>query len=150
MKLIQITPLHSAMGIQLGWTREQTHQKIGEPDRSWEQSDHYQSELPMFSVDYDSNNTEEFISISNPENKATKVLFEGLDIFGTPAVGLIEEIEKHTAFRYDRNSAELPYTYIFPEIELSFWRPVVSGNENAEEGFYFKTVGVGVKGCYTE
>lgn len=150
MKEIQVIPLKSAIDVNLGWTRKETLEKIGVPERKWENSDHYQKELPMFSIDYDAENRVEYISISNPKNDGVKVLYQGTDVFVTPANELIKIIEKNTGLRYDRDDPELHYSFIFHDVDLSFWRPVIPEDENDEDGKYFETIGIGIKGYYRD
>lgn len=150
MKEIQVIPLESAIGVGLGWTREEIHKQIEKPDRIWEQSDHYQKEQPLFSLDYNLDNRVEYISISNPKEEGIKILFRGIDVFGTPATDLIEQIKKNTDLRYDRNDPELQYSFIFPDVELSFWRPVIQENQDDEHGKYFEAIGIGIKGYYID
>ena len=104
----------------------------------------------MFSVDYDSDNRVEYISISNPKEEGIKILYRGIDVFGTPATDLIEQIENLTDLRYDRGDPELQYSFIFQDVDLSFWRPVLQENENDEGGKYFEAIGIGIKGYYTD
>lgn len=68
--------------------------------------------------------------------------FQTLNIFTTPACDVVDKLTKN--YNYSKRDPEIPYSYIFPEIQLSLWRPVIEG----EEGKYFQTVGIGVKGYY--
>ncbi len=45
--------------------------------------------------------------------------------------------------KFDETDPELGYSYIFPDIELSIWRP------NIDDEF-FSTIGIGQKGYYSE
>ena len=50
---------------------------------------------------------------------------------------------------YDRKDSEVPFSFVFSELELSFWRPTIPEDEFDEDGRFFETVGIGVKGYYT-
>lgn len=150
MKEIQIIPLQSALGVEIGWSREQTIEMLGVPESTLNKTDYYQKELPMFSISYDSEIRIEYIEISNPKKTDVKVLFQGYDVFGIPANELINQIETSTSLRYDRNDPELPYSFIFLEVELSFWRPVLQEYIEDPEGMYFETIGIGKEGYYTK
>ena len=64
----------------------------------------------------------------------------GVDPFGSLAEELIQYLSEKAKF--DKSDPELGYSYIFPEIELSVWRPSI-------EDKHFSTIGIGVKGYYS-
>ncbi len=150
MKQITVVPLLSALGITLGCTRKETYEKLGKPDSTWEQIDHFNKGKPIFSIEYNSQNNVEYIEITNPNENGIIILFKDIDVFGTPATELIKMIEETTDLRYDRNHPEADYSFIFPTAELSFWRPTIPTTENDEDGKYFKTIGIGNKGYFCE
>ena len=45
---------------------------------------------------------------------------------------------------------EVGYSYIFPSLELSVWRPPLPNNTSDPDGRCFRTIGVGRKGYYSE
>lgn len=141
MTSIDIIPLKSAGHVKLGMTRSEVFQTIGKPTRNLQQKDAYQTNDVFFSLYYDQNDKLEYIEYSGLGN--AKILFNGIDIFKTPATDLIDQIVKQTGYQFDPNEKEIPYCYVFPELELSFWRPVVPENEHDEDGKYFMTVGIG-------
>jgi len=85
--------------------------------------------------------TVDFIELSSGSN--LRVLLFGLAVFTTPVPALISEMERHAEL--DRSDPELGYSYIFPNLELAFWRP----DNDDDETPYFATVGVGRVGYYT-
>ncbi len=143
-----IKPLESALGVNLNSPRIEVHNLIGNPTTVIDNTDHYQDENLMFSVDYDENNCVEYISISKPNSKMYKVLYNNYNIFEIAAEELIEKIENESVFRFDRNDPEIEYSYIFNDLELSFWRPTIPERKEDNDGRYFETVGIGVKGYY--
>lgn len=46
--------------------------------------------------------------------------------------------------KHDDDDPELGFSYIFPSLELAFWRP---GDDDDEEP-HFATVGIGVRGYF--
>jgi hypothetical protein len=83
----------------------------------------------------------EYIELSHESGFTAALL--GRPVFTTPALDLISHIEHVASF--DPGNFELGYSYIFPSIELSLWRPVVEW----PEGRFFHTVGIGAVGCYS-
>ena len=148
MEEIIVKPLESALGVKLNSSRIEVHNTIGIPTRIIENTDHYQNEDLMFSIDYDENNCVEYISISNPLSNKFKVLYNNYNIFENTAEELIKKIESETIFRYDRDDPEMEYSYIFNDLELSFWRSTLPESEDDNDGKFFETVGIGVKGYY--
>ena len=52
---------------------------------------------------------------------------------------------------YDANDPELGYSYVFPGLQLSLWRPVIpDAEQNADDttGRRFEAVGVGGEGYF--
>jgi hypothetical protein len=115
--------------------------------------------------EYDSNNKVIFIEISNPYDDFDIVcLFDGIDVFRTKADELVKEIDKKTKYARD-DEAQMGFSYIFKEIQLSLWRPSVMTDdilnspefllefspENQElekRHFYFTTVAIAAPGYY--
>lgn len=82
-----------------------------------------------------------FIELSNGPNLRA-VLF-GLSVFTTPVPALISEMGRQAEL--DRTDPELGYSYMFPSLELAFWRP----DNDDDETPYFATVGIGRAGYYS-
>jgi hypothetical protein len=69
-----------------------------------------------------------------------------MPVFETEAEELVEFISRSAAS--DKSDPELGYSYIFPELELSVWRPVIPKSKKGKYGRYLATIGVGRKGYY--
>jgi hypothetical protein len=82
-----------------------------------------------------------FIELSNGKDFET-ILF-GLPVFVTAAPVLIREVG-HRA-KLDESDSELGYSYVFPSLNLAFWRP----DNDDKEAPYFSTVGIGVSGYFS-
>jgi len=85
------------------------------------------------------------IIVGSPSRKD---IYKGMDVHRTKASHVVATISKDAPF--DPEDPELEYSYLFPKLELSVWRPAVPENETDAEGKFFATVGVGRKGYYSE
>jgi len=90
--------------------------------------------------------TVEYIELSR--DCEFSVFIDGIDVFSTPANELIMKLTQKSNF--DQNDPELGYSYVFPEWELALWRPVVPENDNDNDGRYFSTIGIGIRGYFSE
>ena len=147
---IDIFPFKSVLGVDLNSTKRQVRRAVGKPSRKIDNIYHYQKEDPMFSVDFDAEGLVEYISISKPITTEVQVLFKGLNVFDIPALDLVNNIESELQYKFDPDDPELGYSFVFPEIQLSLWRSVISEDETDQEGKYFQTVGIGVEGYYNK
>ena len=98
-----------------------------------------------FQIFFDEEEKIELIEISRDEN--IKAIFMGKNVLEVAASDLIKEISQY--FVIDESDKEFGYSFIFPEIELNFWRPIIPENETDEDGKYFSTVGIGRKGYFS-
>jgi hypothetical protein len=147
---IQVYPLLAINEIKLGWSRTETYNCIGKPERIINKSEYYEIDDCFISVHYNSINKIEYIELSNPKNSKIEVMFKDLNLFNTKAENLISIIVEKFNFEFDKEDDEIPYSYIFNEIELSFWRPTLPETEFDENGLYFETIGIGDKGYYSK
>jgi len=82
----------------------------------------------------------EYIELSR--GSAVRAFYRDLDVFATPADELVAFISRDSAF--NQKDREIPYSYIFPGLQLSVWRPTIGGTD----GRYFSTTGIGREGYY--
>jgi hypothetical protein len=87
----------------------------------------------------------EYIELSR--HSGFEAFFDGVDVFALSAVELVERLSRRAAF--DVNDPELGYSYVFPEWELALWRPIVPENDSDADGRFFSTVGIGVRGYFS-
>ena len=142
-----IQPLHGIEPVAFNMDRESVHRGLKANCKVVEAAElreyYYGGE---FSVFYDSGMKVQYIELSaSTENT---VYYNGVDVFNTPADDLVQLITRDYAF--DPNDFELGYTYMFPEIELSLWRPTIPESDDDEEGRYFQTIGIGRRGYYSD
>jgi hypothetical protein len=84
----------------------------------------------------------EFIELHRDEN--VRPFVEGIDVFATPAAELVLRLDQKC--RYDRGGDGC--TYIFHDWELALWRPFAPSDPDDEDGRYFSTVAIGVRGYF--
>lgn len=87
----------------------------------------------------------EYIELSGRHDH--QVLYHGVSVFETDADLLVSHISRDAPF--DPDDGELGYSYIFPALQLSLWRPVLPQSPDDTQGRKFKTIGVGRKGYYS-
>jgi hypothetical protein len=146
----KVIPLVGVGPVRLGMTREQVRRAMPgpcEPFRKGRDDEHETDAFhdSSFQVFYGGEGpTVEFIELSS--DPGVRALYGGLSVFETPADEVVARIGRDTAF--DPSDPELGYSYTFPALELSLWRPVlpVEGND---EGREFSTIGIGVRGYYS-
>jgi hypothetical protein len=90
--------------------------------------------------------TVEYIELSR--DSGIVALYRGIDVFNTEASRLIKKISEDDT--YDASDPERGYSYLFPKLEMSLWRPIKPKSLEDEEGKYFSTIGVGVAGYYSQ
>lgn len=142
-----LEPLNGVGLVRLGMRRDAVLAAFGPPTTSFYKTPN--SRYPTdawfgseFQVFYEGDEpTVDFIELSNGPN--LRVLLFGMAVFTTPVPALISEMERHAEL--DRSDPELGYSYMFPNLELAFWRP----DNDDDETPYFGTVGVGRVGYYT-
>lgn len=86
--------------------------------------------------------TTEYIEVSAGPGVEVRCL--GYSVFSTPAQELVKLLEGHAAL--DPSDSELGHSYVFPALELSFWRPTLKEPECK----YFSTIGIGIRGYYSD
>jgi len=72
--------------------------------------------------------------------------YRGVDVFAAPAERVIALFAHDAPF--DPRHPELGYSYIFPGLDLSLWRPTLPDSPEDPEGREFATIGVGAAGYY--
>jgi hypothetical protein len=162
-----LTPHTGAGDIKLGMSRNAIRNILGAPESTTEKSvlkfediaiptpakdGYFENELQ---ITFDDNGVADFIEFYGRGAEHTTVYLNGLDIFHIPAPDLIKAISETTKAAFDKDEEEIPYTYVFPDIDLAVWRQVTpEQDENkhqipeSDDGKYFWTIGIGVKGYY--
>jgi hypothetical protein len=137
-------PLKSVGPITLGMPRDEVRRLMPQSRKTFRKSDASAYETDSwydaaFQVFYaGSTPTVEYIELSR--SAAFTVDLLGLSVLEGPVTAVLSRIESEAAV--DAADPDLGYSYIFPELELSFWRPNTSDDP-------FSTIGVGCRGYYS-
>lgn len=147
MKTFTVDPLIGVGPVSLGASRETVIAELGAPEESF-----FKAPTSLHPTDAWFSNgfqvfyqgvepTVAFIELSTGCN--FHVVLFGVSVFTTEVPMVISEIMSRAEL--DKTDPELGYSYTFPSLELSFWRP----SDNDKEEPYFSTVGIGVSGYFS-
>ena len=144
---------HVGVGpVKLGMTREEVHRVMPGPCKSFPKGLNPEHETDAFHdgafhVFYGGNGPNvEYIELFR--EAGFRLLYRGLDVFAMPTGQTVAHVSGDAPF--DPTDPELGYSYIFPDLDLSLWRPVLPESPEDPEGREFSTIGVGVAGYYGE
>jgi hypothetical protein len=93
-----------------------------------------------FQVFYDEDEIAEYIELSRSTDFLA--IFQGERILELPTDDAVRFVAQFAS--YSTTDRELGWSYVFPALDLSLWRPVIEG----DEGRSFATVGIGRVGYY--
>jgi hypothetical protein len=113
---------------------------IRKGDSAWETDAFFESAFQVFYAGDEPR--VEFIELHQDDD--IRPFIDGIDVFATPAAELVMRLDQKS--RYDRGTDE--YCYIFHDWELALWRPVVPADPDDEDGRYFSTIAIGVRGYF--
>jgi len=142
---LAIVPHQGVGPVRFGMAREDVQRELGPPRGPEVRGGHCFWE-GLF-VHFDANGRVEFIELAN--NARFRALFDGVCLHEVPAEEAIRVVARHGS--YDENDPELGYTYVFPELQLSLWRPTRPEPGQAPDdigGRYFAAVGIGAAGYF--
>ncbi|MEN8251806.1 MAG: hypothetical protein ABFS32_22995 [Bacteroidota bacterium] len=144
----EVVPHKGIGNIELGMSREKVRALMPKAPDTFRKSSSEKFDTDAFfnscfQVFYNGEDPKvEYIELS--ANTDFKTLFNGVDIFSLEAeeaVRLVSQISSCV------NTDE--FSYEFPELDLSLWRPFLPEDPGDEDGKYFSTIGVGVNGYYS-
>jgi len=145
MKVYEVEPLKGIGEIGLGMDREDARKAMPEtPDVSGARDhvdNYHDGGMQVF---YDKDNKVEFIELLR--GSGFSAIAQGIDIFSHSAKEVLNVITEVS--EYNQDDLEVGYSYVFPDLELSLWRPNIP-EDDEEEGKYFSTIGIGVQGYYS-
>lgn len=146
----EVIPLKGVGPVLLGMSREEVRSVMGMPIKSYKKTcddstltDAYHK--GGFQVFFDEHDRVEYAELSSSDDSFTAV-YKGKEIFQMKADDLVDWISRDAPF--DPEDRELGYAYVFPQLELSVWRPFLPENDTDPEGQYFSTIGIGKRGYY--
>ena len=152
LAVYEATPRVGVGPVKLGMTREEVRRVMPGPCDSFLKGLNPEHETDAFhdrgfQVFYGGEGpVVEYIELSR--ESGFRVLYRGLDVFATPADQVLAHVSGDAAI--DPNDPELGYAYIFPDLDLSLWRPVLPESPEDPEGREFSTIGIGVAGYYAD
>ncbi len=143
---------HVGVGpVRLGMTREQVRRAMPGPCEPFRKGPFAKHETDGFhgsgfQVFYGGDEpTAEYIQLCT--GQGLRAIYAGVSVFETPADTVVARISRLAP--YDPSDRELGYSYIFPSLELSLWRPVKPESPTDPEGQEFWSIGIGVRGYYS-
>jgi hypothetical protein len=146
-----LEPLVGVRPILLGMTRAESREHMAAKPVSFKKApnmpdvDAYHGNA--FQLFFDENDRVEYIELSKSPDLS--VNYKGSDVFGLSANDLVALVSRDAPF--DPNAREIGYSYIFPLLEMSVWRPTIPEPEDVNpEWTTFAAVGVGRKGDYSK
>lgn len=146
MQTYELQPLHGIGPIQFGMHRSAVHDLLGKP---WKSMTRANAPEPYdcyffgsFQISYDDNDRVEYIEVSGDQHVG--FFYNQMNLFTTEAEQIIELMSQ--SYALDEHTPEKGYCFIFPDLELSFWRPV--SPDYSAEGRFFSSVGLGKPGYY--
>ena len=145
-----VQPFVGVGPVLLGMSRDEVRLAMPEPSKPFMKGQTSRCEVDAFhhnafQVFYDAETvTAEYIELSR--GSVFRALYRGLDIFATPAGEVVAYISRDAAF--DETDQEIPYSYIFRDLQLSLWRPTIPESDSDMDGRVFSTIGIGKRGYY--
>jgi len=140
MEIFEIQLRNSIGPVKLGMTETEVINVIGAPNCIYGHRHHF---LDGLMVDFDNEGRVEFIEAAVSELFSTTLL--GFDVHRALATNVLERIQLEG--NYDHSDPELGYSYVFKELQLSFWRPTPPDLEEGE-GLYFQSVAIASEGYF--
>jgi|GEM_PF-805367 len=142
MNRLMIEPGQGIGHIQLGMTKAEVEEWLQYYTEQYEiayvkNPKYYQVEGAIrscFTIEYDVAGKVTFIQIASELKEVLQCVFMDFDVFRTKAEDLVAQIDKLTP--YARDHWELGFTYDFPALGLSFWRPSILNDADLEAEWF--------------
>ena len=150
-----VEPLIGVRPVLLGMSRAESRERMRTTPLSFKKAALLFPNAPdvdayhdvSFQLFFDESDRVEYIELSKSPDFG--VNYKGIDVFGLRAEDLVALISQDAPF--DPDHPELGYSYVFPLLEMSVWRPTIPDPEETDpEWTTFATVGVGRKGYYSK
>lgn len=87
---------------------------------------------------FDADDRLEAIEFGRPDGNGDAVVYDGIDVFTTPAASLISRLRQRTTVRQEQE--EDGHAFTAPSLLLSLWRPVTPQSPQDQEGQFFESV----------
>jgi len=148
MLTFTMQPLVGIGPIKLGMTRSEVRDilaDLGQPKARLRPPNTDCYFRSAFQVSYDDDGRVEFIETAASTD--FRVLFHGSSLHEMPAEDAVRLVSEFA--EYDKDRPEQGYSYIFPALQLSLWRPVLPSDRDDIEGRHFEAIGVGKEGYFS-
>ena len=147
MQKLEIMPKIGVGPIRIAMSRAEVREHLGAPEGDGnEEREWYLEDL---AIDFNSSGEVEFIEIAESDNY--KAILNSKCLLDLDAEAAIAHVQAIAPF--DENAPEFGYTYVFPELQISLWRPVIPDEEQDPDdptGRRFESVGVGGDGYFDD
>jgi len=144
----EVEPHVGAGPIKLGLSREELRRLMGAPFRTYSKAPGEPLTDTYFGTDlqvsYDASDRVDYIELNGP--RSINPTLRGRTLLFAPAEEVIDWMRGVSDF--DADNPELGYSYVYPALDLSLWRPIVPEGPEDVEGLTFRSVGVGWRGYY--
>lgn len=146
MIVYELIPFHGVGPVLLGMSRDQVQAVMGERPDSFKKPP-YPSLIDAyhkagFQVYFDEDDRVEFIELSSLDAPYV-VVYRSMKVFEVRADDLVESVSRDT--HSEPQQPEPGYSYLFPQLGLSFWREFVPEDDTDPDGQFFSTVGIGTR-----
>jgi hypothetical protein len=150
MPVLRVEPLIGVGPVRLGMRRAESRRAIGRVPHAFRKTPSSPNTTDAYDdmgihVYFDAEDAVEYVELFSVPYFV--VTYKGVNVFETPAEDLVDLISKDAPF--DPADPELGYSYIFPRLELSLWRPTLPKDRDDMEARVFSSIGVGRKGYYS-
>ena len=143
-----VVPHEGVAPVRLGMTRAECRGVMPEAPRAFRkgpgggETDAFHSSA--FQVFYDADDRVEYIELSRGRDVEPQI--DGLSVLEVAADDAVAHVRRLGEF--DADDPEVGYSYVFPDLDVALWRPVIPEDEDDPDGRTFSTVGVGIHGYH--
>ena len=144
-----VVPHEGVAPVRLGMARAECRRVMPEAPRTFRKgpgdgggTDAFHSSA--FQVFYDAQDRVEYIELSRgPEVDPQLAGVSVLEVAADEAVAHVRRLAE-----FDADDPEVGYSYVFPDLDVALWRPVIPESDDDPDGRTFSTVGVGISGYH--
>jgi hypothetical protein len=137
---------------RLGMTRDELRESVALPFRSFRKTPDSEHETDQFlgngfQVFYTgAAPVVEYIEVTR--DAGSRVVYREVDVFDKEAAALVALICRDAPF--DSHHPEIGHTYVFPDLDLALWRPVLVRSHDGHPSKRWTTIGIGVRGYFSQ
>jgi hypothetical protein len=149
LTVFDLVPHVGAGKVHLGMSRSEVRRLLGAPVMSYQKvpdavlTDRYFADLQ---VAYDRQDRAEYIELNGPGD--VDAVFHGRSLLFLPADEVLDWMKRFA--EYDPDDPEPGYSYVYPDLDMSVWRPVLPENPEDDDGRFFQSVGIARTGYFAK